>query len=406
MNIRTITVLLLSFSACLTARTSLLGTNYLSGIENNFGIEGAAYRANSNPTLLMRGTPANLAAIDSTAYSFSFGLDMTRIMDDQGHTNFMHGMPTFFGIGLSLSDLGNIGLGYNQKSFSTYHYLSDEILLDVNPDGSDTDDPDSLFGKKDFDMYSDLTAWQIAYSKEITPFFRPGIAYERRYFNRQRTQMTSLRDFDLGTIDTLQWTHPANALNLGLSGTVSRLSYAVSGTYIFENDVERRRNILRLENVSGTISGGQIHDSSSTTETYRMKLPSEGGMGLGYALQDNLTAYMDYAMVFWEDFWTNARELSRDYSNTYSLAGGVEYTPALNKLNPNYLEIITYSAGLSYRTLPVDGDDEFSLNMGFNFPLGESGNLSVALESGIRRSDTYDYDENFATLWLSTGGGK
>ncbi|ERP31543.1 hypothetical protein [Chitinivibrio alkaliphilus] len=399
--------LLISLTALpVAAKTSLLGGNYLWGLSTDFHGQNSALGADPQPSLLMRGTAANLAQVRQTAYSFSFGLDMARISDGDDHTNFRRGAPTFFGMALPMGELGTFGIGYNQLGHSAYNYYHGEMRLSSNPGASETDDPRHLYGTKSTDFFSDLMAWQLGFAREFAPFFRPGIAYERRTLTRQNAQTTLLHDFNIGSIDTTRWEHSAPAIQLALQGDVGDFSYAVGGTYVFEDDLRMRRNITSIRTVNDNFSGRELHDSSEVTQEYGMKLPPEATFGLGYRFSRHFRVYLDYSRIQWENFWTDADDLDREYQNTNHIAGTAKYTPAIHKLNPGFWETITYSGGFSLKSLPVEGDREFSLNMGMGMPLGANGELTVALESGIRRSDDFDYDESFATLWFTIGGGQ
>ncbi len=96
-----------------------------------------------------------------------------------------------------------------------------------------------------------------------------------------------------------------------------------------------------------------------------------------------------------------------DNINTKSGAIGFEFLPAPQLLAPKYYERIVYSGGVHLATLPVEGDWEVSGSIGAALPIGRSGVLDIALESGVRRSaDLENYKENFFKFSLTTSGGK
>ncbi|MGM0444117.1 MAG: hypothetical protein ACQEQV_08030 [Fibrobacterota bacterium] len=410
-HVRTIGIFLLTTLTFLAAQESLLAVPYATGIDENFGTYRSAHFADTAAQNLMRGTPSNLASVDKSAYSFTFNLSMTHLYTDTEASDFISADPTYFGIALPLGKAGALGVSYQRKSHQSYSYFSGEKILDTNVSANMPEDPKYLYGKTGLDTESDVTAWKVAYAKEIFPQLRVGLAWEKDYFLKKQIQTTLLKDFATGTIDTSEWHHEGDALDFGVSGSAGAISYAVAGTYPFEGDLTLRRNITKLRATETDADypdlGNVIHDSTLSTSTSTMQLPPEGRAGLAYALQKNLTAYADYRMVMWDRYYVSDKALTGDFTKAHSIALAADYTPALNKLNPNYFEIITYSTGLSFRTLALEGDKEFSISLGTGLPLGRGGELAVSVESGLRTSDTReDYKEGFINLRLTTGGGQ
>lgn len=407
-------ILLITFA--LSAK-SLLGVSYPVGIKTPISgyasrFAGAGIGANE-PYAMMSLNPANLANTESTVYSFKMQLEYLRLKADNGTASLFDVDPQFLSFAIPMKKAGNIGFSYTKEAGNEYSYLSPQQIFAYNTNGTTTD---YIVGKLGYTYTTGLTSWQFGYAREIFSFLKPGIAIKR--YNLSKTITTSIiidsitsTDIESSTMDSTDFNHSVNSFAFGVSGTLKKVSFGISGEYPFKGDLEIDSTITRLYKTDSDLDfpdhGTLLNDSSVTSGMYKLRLAPTGGAGVSVALNKKITINTDFAMTFWERMSTTSTTFSRNtLQNTVRISAGTQFTPVTNKLNPRYFEIINYSAGLRFETLPVKGDWEGSLTIGAGLPLGRTGMVDLSLEGGYRTSDTYNYKENFLRLGIATSGGR
>lgn len=408
--------LLLIVTAAVSAN-SILGVNYPLGIKTPISgyasrMGGAAIGA-TEPYVMMSLNPGNLANATTTVYSFKAQLEYLRLKADNGTAEFFGFDPQFLSFAIPMKKVGTIGFSYTKEAGNEYSYLGNKEILAINPHGDTTG---YLSGQLGFRTTTGLTSWQLGYAREVFSFLKPGIAIKRYNLSKVIATSTILDKISSldnlsSTLDTTVFSQSVNSFAFGVNGTLGKVSYGISGEYPFKGDLEVDSIIHRMfkldEDDQFPEQGMLLHDSSITSETYKLRLAPTGGAGVSVELNKNFTINSDFAMTFWERMSTTSTTFSKGtLQNTVRISAGTQFTPVTNKLNPKYFEIINYSAGIRYESLPLKGDWEGSLTIGAGLPLGRTGMIDLAVEGGYRTSDTYNYKENFLRFSIGTNGGR
>ncbi|MBL7803787.1 MAG: hypothetical protein JNL02_08650 [Saprospiraceae bacterium] len=118
-------------------------------------------------------------------------------------------------------------------------------------------------------------------------------------------------------------------------------------------------------------------------------LPSSFTLGIQYVGGTKFKAGMQFGLENWSGYKNEARPAAREYRNTISLSGGLEYTPDYASYN-RYMKRVRYRAGAYYRQDPrtdtgVDFD-EIGLTLGLGLPLilprQQTSFINAAVEVG------------------------
>ena len=403
-------LLLITALTSLVFSQSLLATRYLGGL--SYYKTGPASRMSgfgigSNDVYNIGAyNPGNLGNVDQSVYTLKFTLDYTRLIDEatNSKSDFVAMVPDFVGFAFPFGKAGVFGLSFSKDYGNKYTYISgeDEALA---TDGSDT-----LYGWTGYYRKSAISSWEVLWGYNVAKFFKPGITYRRYYFTQDENSVVKLNGLG-GTGDSTHLYQGGNSFRAGISGTIGKVTYGISGEYNFEDTINSTRLVIDIKESSysnGFVST-LVNKNAQIEKKYTLQLPPKGGAGIQYQIDDRMKVGVDFSMVFWEQATTNApKSIYYDkYQNTMSGNIGFSFVPAPKLLAPKYYERILYSAGFRASTLPIEGDKEISGSIGLGLPLGKAGILDLAFEGGQRSSiDVSRYKENFFKFSITTSGGR
>jgi len=116
----------------------------------------------------------------------------------------------------------------------------------------------------------------------------------------------------------------------------------------------------------------------------KIDIPQKFAFGISYAKEFNYSIEFNYQNQNWNDF-SNFYESTSNLGTAYKLSLGGDFTPDFYSVN-NYLERITYLAGLSYDKTPLSIEDEditdFGINFGVSLPVGNGSTLNLGFTYG------------------------
>jgi len=370
----------------------------LSARMGGFGI------GSTEPYQMMAYNPGNLGNIQQSVYSLKLTFDYNRIIEDERYSDFVSLSPDLVGFAFPLGKIGTFGLSFSKERGTSYTFIKEPGVLTTNETTGET-----LTGWTGNYRKTGVTAWDIAWGHSAWKAFRPGFGYRRFYYKSESNAVVKGDSYG-GTGDSLSIIQTGNAFRGGITGTLGKMTYGISGIYNFSGDAREHRTPIDIDsNSSGSFVQEQLHEAARIDRTYDLQLPPSGGVGFSYQLNNQMSIGTDYSMEFWKEAHTNGPRsiFYSEYQNTMTSSTGFQFVPAPELLAPRYFEKMEYSGGFRFSTLPVEGDWEAALSVGVGLPLGASGLVDLAFEGGTRRSDALpDNHENFFRFSISTSGGK
>lgn len=181
-------------------------------------------------------------------------------------------------------------------------------------------------------------------------------------------------------------------------GNDYRLSFGA--IYGFGSDLKARRTDKFLRQ---TLSGDLIDSVTLATLHGNLYIPQEFGLGISLAKRSKWSVGADIRYQDWSAFRSINSEDEEGLVKSWSAAIGGELTPDAFAVK-NYLNRITYRAGLSYETSPflANGQEvrDFGINFGFSLPTGRSS-IDLAFKAGKRGNRSENIlEENYFKLYF------
>ena len=437
-----ISVFLFSFSFS----QSLLGVRYPTGVSYPVATAsarmGGAGAGLKEPYLVNSLNPANVGAIKQSVYSLSVNADYQRVIGENRYSDFYSFSPSFIGFAFPIGKAGTLGASFGQNGSNNYSYSGESFLYEeqfLTEPASKTDNWISQLQK--FDNSISHSSWEFGWGMELFKRFSLGASYKMgQYKNRMvrsdvldnyTTIIVSDNVFNVwdtirttvySGLDSIYYSQAGSAVSYGLLGNFSKLGVGFGMTLPFNSDIKSKRVIRSLSSdTSGNYNDSLAHKNSTFEKIYKMQLPPSMTLGFSYEFSDKLKTALDFNLILWEKYKTDAPFLDYEandllledggqldkLANALRISGGAQFIPQPNLLSSKYYQKIRYSGGLSYKQLSIDGDWETSLSVGLGLPLGNRGIVDFSLETGLRRSQNYDdYKENFVRVNFGMGGGQ
>lgn len=391
---------------------SLLATRYPMGLSKpNNGTSarlGGLGTGLNDGNLGMSTNPANLGNVQQSIYSLSLQGEFNKITHNDQEVNVGHFTPLQLSFGFPLGKLGTVAAAFQAVSGNNFTY-SERVPL-IN--GTTGDTVMVTLGKE---VDNNTTSWELGYGNQIRKWLNLGITYQRYNYTHGATNvilnddtLTDGTPIDIqSSMNKIEVIQGTSVLRLGVSGTINKLSYGLTGTFPFAKEAPATYSVTKISD-AGDVKNPHYEDVYKGSFT--LQLPPSASLGAGWELSDKLVVGADFGMTFWDAFWTSIPHdalATYSYHNTIKIVTGAEFVPAANILAPKYWETMQFGGGFRFETLPIDGDKEVALTLSLGFPLGAMGLIDFAVEGGMRRSELFsETEENFIRFTLSTGGGR
>lgn len=157
-----------------------------------------------------------------------------------------------------------------------------------------------------------------------------------------------------------------------------------------KNTLDAVTDILRLRGRPAIGGYGNYDTLLAETDADRsITLPAAFSLGVQYVKANKFKAGAQLGLENWSGYRNEARPPAEEFRNTFSVAGGLEFTPDYASYN-NYTKRIRYRIGAYYRQDPrsVGGQDldDLGLTLGFGLPIvlprQQTSFINTALEVG------------------------
>jgi hypothetical protein len=354
----------------------------------NMGGAGAAILNDHNVLLV---NPANLGAINKTAFSSMLTFDFLRIAQDSHHSNHISVAPRQIAFAFPLGKIGTVGFSLSKETDAGVEFRTSPVRID-NSD---------FVGTLSYHGTGGLAGWRFGWGYGIGKWIYLGMAYERLYFERNNTKIIDLSSYDaVTTRDSTRMHFTANAIHGGIIVPVANATVGIAGRYVFEDDIIYDRAQYR-ETEAAPLAG------TDTAANSKVKLPPYIVFGGSYQLSSRWLAGADIGMEKWNSYSSNylLPGASEDLAMRFGV--GVRFIPAPDLLAPKYWETIHYRLGFKYMELPSEKSSEFAFSIGSGFPVKGGGLLDLAVSFGRRSDERFtDYTEDFVQIAIGINGGR
>ena len=360
-----------------------------SGTMVNMGQTGVGILNDHN---VMLANPANLGAINKTAFSSLLSIDLLRIQEESRNTDHIAVAPRQLAFAFPLGIIGTIGFALAKETIVRTSYQTPAASIE----GSD------FIGRISYSTKGGLTGWRIGWGYAIGKWAYIGAAYERLYFELNNTKIVDLASFNaITTRDSTHAHFSGNALYGGLMVPIAKATIGVAGRYIFEDDISYSRAQYRRTDSTTAIAGTAILRDAN------IKLPPYFAFGASYEFSPRWLVGADLGFEKWGSYSAHGLLPASDMEYALRFGTGARLIPAPDLLAPKYWETIHYRLGFKFWQLPRDGTSEFAFSLGTGFPVKGGGLLDLIATFGRRTDERFtDYSEDFVQIGIGINGGR
>jgi hypothetical protein len=336
----------------------------------------------------MADNVANLGGMNRAVFSASTSLDFNSIHEGSSSSSFLTLSPRLFSFSFAIAPVGTFGFSLDQR---TSMRLKIVRFFDTTlNNGIQVTDSIGIAQR------GGVKSWQAGWGRAIGRWGFVGLSYERIYLSSENINRESgtLGDgITLPADDSTRYLFRGNAVRGGILVPVRKLTFGMSGEYVFKDNAKK------------TVRATMTARNSDTK--FSLSLPPSLSFGVSYSPSPSWMAAASSGITLWQSY-RSTDTLGGKVDNAWSIAAGVQYVPAPNLLVPRYWEVMQYRLGIRYCELPVVTGSEFALTAGVGLPLLKGGGLLDCIaEFGIRSDSRHTtYSERFLHLYVGINGGR
>lgn len=382
---------------------SMLSTQYPGGLPQSTSTGpsaalGGAGTGVQNDYFGFADNPGNLGAATRLVFSGLLSYNTTYFTDGSQSDHLSTFAPRLFSFEFPLAAIGTFGFSFDQRSAQNFGL--DGIISSKN---------DSIHQS----MVGGLKCWQVGWGHSIGTLASVGVGYERIYFSSRLTDLYPLTNSTIANgaySDSAVFSSASNGIRAGILIPVQKLTFGVSGEYVFKGTGKKIRN--SSNNIIPLLDSANQSDTiPPDTTDFTLSLPPSISVGVSYVPSQNWLIAGSMTSTFWSRYSSSMPigvDAVQETHNTLSFSLGAQYIPAPNMLLPHYWQIMQYRGGLRYSQLPDGHSSETVFDAGIGLPLLKGNGLVDITASYGRRNDSRfaGYGENFLQFSLGINGGR
>jgi len=392
---------------------SPLGLRYPLGLPDHAVTGAAAAMGGSGAAVADENwglslNPANAAIGSRSMFAALVAFNSVTIKEGSNTSTVSGYAPKLLSLIIPIGKAGNLGFAMQQRYDANLNFYTTEVLQD------------NLAGYKsatiEHSRSGGLTAWQAGWAFRFKNGLSLGLAYERLYFNRDyRDHFESIFRYDddegrqaqyrASAIETVTSNFVSDGIRFGVQVPVhEKVTLAAAAEYIMpgSDNGNLTREYIRREGASSAII------EPLRTGKFSVDLPPAINIGAAYAASEHWLFAADAHCTLWEVYENSFEAMEPE--RVYGMSAGARFIPTANKLSAAYWEIISYSAGFRYTSLPgtTAGSHEYAATLGVGLPIAnDGGTVDIAIDIGQRTDARYSgYSENFVKFQLGINGGR